>query len=109
MSDSIRSKNLDYLRWMHGGQNAIAKKLIRLANYAYISEMANGLRGISDEDARKIEELLALAIGWLDRDHSCLIEMSNLDFELCCYITKLSDRSKESLLQFLVHLKPSES
>ena len=65
---TTRSDNLDLLRKIHGGHNRTTKKLAKVANSNYISQMATGGMEISDHQARDIEKILQLPCNWMDRD-----------------------------------------
>ncbi|MAZ10699.1 hypothetical protein [Limnobacter sp. UBA3528] len=80
-----------------------------MASYAYVSEMAIGLRDISDSEARQIEDLMFLPAGRLDRSNIDVLQMDVLDFELYCQLKSLSVCSKESLLKFLSDMKSNYS
>ena len=107
MPCTIRSKNLDLIRWLRGGHNQIASRLERITNSSYVSLMARGEREIQDYTAKNIETTLGLPERWLDRDHVEILNMSSLDWEVHTQLLSLPDASKVNLLAFLNSIKSS--
>ncbi|TNC80196.1 MAG: hypothetical protein C9356_14815 [Oleiphilus sp.] len=105
MPRTIRSINLDLIRWLKGGQKPTAEKLAHVLNANYVSKMATGDKPISDETAREIERSLSLPNGWLDRDNEQIIRMANPDYELLVSIRDKSEAAKKSLARFINDLQ----
>ncbi|MDP1682979.1 MAG: hypothetical protein Q8L39_14555 [Burkholderiales bacterium] len=101
MLTTIRSKNLDLIRWLNFGHKNTAKKLSSLTNENYISKMATGDMAISDYDARQIEKILSLPDGWMDRDNIALLSMSDVDFKINTRLSSQPQTAKDGLLIFL--------
>ena len=104
MPRTIRSTNLDLIRWIHHGHKNTAKKLSSLTNGNYISKMATGDMEISDHDARRIEKILSLPDDWMDRDNTLMFSMSKVDFQIYSNLSSQSETAKEGLLNFLESL-----
>lgn len=66
---TARQRNLKAIIAQWGGGEALAKRL-GYSNASYLSHMVRGHRPISEKTARKIESVLGLGVGWLDREHS---------------------------------------
>lgn len=64
----LRVLNLRTLSAQWGGPSSLAKKL-KLSGPSYISQLIGGTRPITEKTARKFEQQLGLAAGWLDQDH----------------------------------------
>tara|TARA_R110002072_G_scaffold139621_8_gene283408 strand:+ start:1379 stop:1696 length:318 start_codon:yes stop_codon:yes gene_type:complete len=75
MPRTIRSTNLDLIRWLNYGHESTANKLSALTNANYLSKMATGDMAIDDEMARSIESTLELPPGWMDRDNLGVLKM----------------------------------
>jgi hypothetical protein len=105
MPRTIRSTNLDLIRWLKGGQKPTAEKLAHLLNANYVSKMATGDMPISDETAREIERSFSLPKGWLDRDNEQIIRMTNPDYEVLVSIQDKSEAAKKSLSRFIDELQ----
>lgn len=101
MPRTIRSTNLDLIRWLNHGHKNTAKKLSSLTNENYISQMATGDMEISEHDARRIEQILSLPDGWMDRDNIPMLSMSKVDFKIYSHISSQSQTAKDGLLAFL--------
>ena len=101
MSHTIRSQNLDLARYLRGGHEALCKKLSNFTNAAYISQMATGQREISDHDMMRIEEILTLPKGWLDRNNLDLLQIPPNTYQLHQRIAKLSRLQQEALANLL--------
>jgi hypothetical protein len=101
MPRTIRSINLDLIRWLNHGHTNTAKTLSSLTNENYISKMATGDREISDNDARQIEKILSLPYGWMDRDNISMLSMSEVDFKIYAHLNSQSQSAKNGLLAFL--------
>lgn len=101
MPRTIRSRNLDLIRWLNSGHQPVVKKLIGLTNSAYISQMALGERPIETSNARSIETLLGMPKGWMDRDNVAIIQMQELDYALHEKVARLSEEGKKGLLALL--------
>lgn len=104
MPRTIRSINLDLIRWLNYGHKNTTEKLSSLTNKNYISQMATGDMEISDHDARIIEQLLSLPDGWMDRDNILMLSMSKVDFNIYSYLITKSQSAKDGLLAFLESL-----
>lgn len=65
----LRKANLQLLIKQWGGATNLAKKL-KHAGPSYLSQFTSTGRPITEKTARRIEEQLGLAIGWLDVDHT---------------------------------------
>ena len=105
MHDIIRSKNLSLIRWMNSTHKYTAKLLERVTNDNYISEMARGIREISDYTAKNIEKELALPEQWMDRDHIKKLRMSLLDWKIHEQLTSLPESAKKNLLAFIAAIE----
>lgn len=101
MPRTTRSENLDLIRHLNSGHKPTAKKLAGITNENYISQMATGEKEISDGDARRIENVLVLPDGWIDRDNIAMLGMGKLDFELYSRLRGESEEAKAGLLAFL--------
>ena len=66
--------------------------------------MATGDMEISDHDARRIEKILSLPDGWMDRDNTLMFSMSKVDFQIYSNLSSQSETAKEGLLNFLESL-----
>lgn len=98
---TTRSDNLDLLRKIHGGHNRTAKKLAKVANSNYISQMATGGMEISDHQARDIEKILQLPCNWMDRDNINLLKIDETEFKLLSLLITLPQFARDGLLNFL--------
>lgn len=98
---NIRAKNLDLIRWINGGQENTAAKLSDVTNYNYISKMATGDMEISDNQARKIERIMSLPNGWMDRENLSMLLMKEADFKIYTRIKEKTETAKNGLLAFL--------
>ena len=75
MATTIRSKNLDLIRWMNFGNARTAKKLRSIiSNATYVSKMAAGEMVMHDHEARSIERIMNFAVGWMDRDNMTVLK-----------------------------------
>jgi len=101
MPRTIRSTNLDLIRWLNHGHKNTAAKLSAITNENYISKMATGDMAISDYDARQIEKTLSLPDGWMDRDNIALLSMGKADFKIHCFLSNQPQTAKDGLLAFL--------
>ena len=109
MPYTSRSKNLSLLCHLWGRQEDIAGVLKPLTNAAYISEMIRGQREISDRDARKIEALLKIEDGWMDRDNLQVIKMPDIDYKLFMAVSSISLNKGVALLSLLSEWSKSEA
>ncbi len=64
----IRLANLKSLIVQWGGPTSLAKKL-ELSGPSFLSQMVGGIRPLTEKTARKVEQKLGLAPGWMDQDH----------------------------------------
>ena len=80
-----------------------------MTNAAYISEMIRGQREISDRDARKIEALLKIEDGWMDRDNLQVIKMPDIDYKLFMAVSSISLNKGVALLSLLSEWSKSEA
>lgn len=101
MPKTIRSSSFNLIRELRGANN-VAERLRPFTNPAYLSEMAHGEREINDKNARLIEALMGLPIGWLDRDNEKNIVMSSVDFEFHRLLKNYSEDAKVALVKFLM-------
>ena len=108
MPRTIRSRNLNLVRWLNFGHEHICKILAPIANKNYVSKMATGDREITDHMARRIEELTNMPEKWIDRDNDALLQMSSLDHALHTNISSLPETTKITLLAFVETLKLTE-
>lgn len=105
MPTTVRSKNLDLLRWLNHTHEFTAEKLAHITNSNYLSKMALGQMEITDHMAQEIEKALGVGEGWLDRENIAILNMSSDDFRLIQLVSRYSEKSKESLFAFLSSLK----
>lgn len=105
MPHTVRSRNLDLIRWLNYGHKNTCEKLASVANSNYISKMATGDREIDDYTARRIESKSGLPDHWMDRDHVGVMKMGPLDWDALTQIWSLPDAAKKSLLTLLAALK----
>ena len=101
MPRTVRSENLDLLRHIGGGHYPLAKRLNSTTNAAYLSKMATGQKEISDYQARRIEELLELPRGWMDRNHEVVHQMSLLLYEIWTSVSELPLEKQQALATLL--------
>jgi hypothetical protein len=101
MARTTRSENLDLIRHLNGTHERAAKKLAGLTNASYISQMATGIKEITDYDARQIEKALELPDGWMDREHLAMLGMSKLDYDIYTNVSRRPEEAKAGLLTFL--------
>lgn len=101
MPRTIRSTNVDLIRWLNYGHDRTAQKLASVTNSTYLSKMATGDMAVSDRKARAIERALDLPAGWLDRDNIAIFKMSVPEFDLYQRVAELSDESRTALKVFL--------
>lgn len=101
MAKNIRAENLGVIRYLNLTHKSFSKKLENLTNSAYLSEMIDGSREISNSMAREIESVFLLPDGWMDRENISLIHMSKLDFELMRLILMQSTKAKQGLFDFI--------
>jgi hypothetical protein len=102
MPRTIRSRNLDLIRWLDYGHKHTAKKLDSITNTNYLSKMATGEMEISDRKARSIEKTLGFPVGWLDRDNVALVMTTATDFELHRLLVDYPEDAKAGLVKFLM-------
>ncbi len=105
MPRTIRSRNLDLVRWLNYGHVNTAKKLALVTNANYLSKMATGDMEIGDRKARNVEKTLELPVGWMDRDNVALLKMTPTEFEIHRLVAKYPDDTKAALATFLSSLK----
>ncbi|OQW69537.1 MAG: hypothetical protein BVN34_04275 [Proteobacteria bacterium ST_bin12] len=104
MAKNIRAENLGVIRYLNLTHKSFSKKLENITNSAYLSEMIDGSREVSNSVAREIESvLLLLPDDWMDRDNLSLIHMSKLDFELMRLILVQSTQAKQGLVDFIAN------
>jgi hypothetical protein len=102
MPRTIRSINLDLIRWMNFGHENTAKKLVSvITNAAYLSKMATGDMEISDRKARSIEKELSLPNGWMDRDNIAVLKTPAEDMAVLASLAHLTPQAKTNLAKFL--------
>jgi hypothetical protein len=101
MPRPTRSENLALAGHLNGGVTNTADKLVDLTNRIYVSGMMSGDREISDYDARRIEKLLALPDGWMDRDNLEMLAMGKVDFDIYSRLSGKPDAAKAEMLAFL--------
>jgi hypothetical protein len=102
MPRTLRSNNLDLIRWMNYGHENTAEKLAPvISNAAYLSKMATGDMEISDRKARAIEKELNLPTGWMDRDNEAVLVTPSEDIAVLAGLAKLSSAAKLNLARFL--------
>jgi hypothetical protein len=99
---SVRSNNLDLIRWMEHGHESTCKRLSHLFNAYQVSTMATGRQTISDSAARAIEDTFNLPMGWLDRDNIELLKMDAVDYEVIRAIRPKSGKAKNGLVSLLI-------
>ncbi len=101
MPRTIRSRNLDLIRWLNFGHESTAKKLSSVINANYLSKMATGDMEIGDRKARAIERAVELPTGWLDRDNIAMLRISPMESQIHQFITKLPEEKQMALLALL--------
>lgn len=102
MPRTIRSRNLDLIRWLDCGHKHTVKKLDSITNANYLSKMATGEMEISDLKARSIEKAIDFPVGWMDRDNVALIMTTAIDFELHRLLANYPEDAKAGLVKFLM-------
>jgi hypothetical protein len=102
MPRTIRSRNVDLIRWLNYGHENTAKKLATVTNANYLSKMATGDMEIGEWEARSIEKTLGFPVGWLDRDNVTLMMMTSTDFELHRLLVNYPEDAKAGLVKFLM-------
>ena len=105
MPHTIRSRNLDLIRWMKGGHKRTAKIMEKITNENYLSKMATGDRVIGDSTARKIEEAAMLPEGWLDRENDKVLLMDADDYRMLQQFMGYAPAVKDALVSFLLSLR----
>lgn len=101
MPHTIRSRNLDLIRWLYRGHENTAKLLSPVANSNYISQMATGDREISDQEARSIEKYAELPADWLDRDNIAILKMTSTESQIHQMVKALPEHKQVALLKLL--------
>ena len=99
-----RVANLRTLSAQWGGPSSLAKKL-KLSGPSYISQLISGTRPVTEKTARKFEQLLGLAVGWLDQDHQGAGKPAKLDDTL---ITKAITLVGEAVNENSVNVAPDK-
>lgn len=107
MPRTVRSRNLDLIRWLNFNHKNTCKMLAHLTNANYVSKMANGDMEIEDRMARRIEDSSHMPDLWMDRDNIALLKMCRLDYELHQNISSLPEDTKKTLLAFVETLSQS--
>lgn len=105
MPRTVRSINLDLIRWLNLGHEPTAKLLAPVTNATYLSKMATGEMEIGDRKARAIERAAGLPPGWLDRDNVGHIQVSAVDYELLALLAPLDDAAKGALKTLLAAIR----
>lgn len=101
MAKTVRSKNLDLIRWLNYGHDSTAKLLTHVTNANYLSKMATGDMEIGDRKARSIERAANMPSEWLDRDNIAVLKMSPLEFKIHRAVASLSEEKKVALLALI--------
>ena len=101
MPRTIRSTNLDLIRWLNHGHESTADKLSALTNANYLSKMATGDMAIDDKMARSIESTLELPQGWMDRENLRILKMSAEAYQLSEATRELPLRWQRAMLKLL--------
>ena len=101
MARTIRSRNLDLIRWLNYGHDSTAKLLASVTNPSYLSKMATGEMDISDRKARSIEKSANLPVDWLDRNNIDVLGMTQIEYKLHQVVVALSPERKNALLTLL--------
>ena len=101
MARTVRSRNVDLIRWLNYGHESTAKLLIHVTNANYLSKMANGDMEIGDRKARSIERAAEMPSEWLDRDNVAVLKMSPLEFKIHRAVLSLSEEKKAALLALI--------
>ena len=101
MSETTRSRNLDLIRWLHGGHNNTSELLSRITNSNYVSQMARGDMEISEWKARSIEGAVDLPDGWMDRDNISILKMSSIQAQIHQLVVALPEEKQSALLKLL--------
>lgn len=109
MARTTRSTNLDLIRWLNYGHEKTAEKLAGLTNANYLSKMATGDMAIGDHEAREIERILTLPVGWMDRDNTAMLAMTPTEFELYQLVKQYPDETKVALVGFLASMKAQQT
>ena len=101
MARTVRSRNLDLIRWMNYGHESTAKLLLHITNANYLSKMATGEMEIGDRKARSIERAAEVPSEWLDRDNIAVLKMSPLEFKIHRAVISLAEEKKAALLALI--------
>lgn len=101
MSKTTRSRNLDLIRWLHGGHNSTSKELSNIAHQGDISKMATGQMEISEWKARSMERAVDLPDGWMDRDNISILKMSLIEAQIHQLVATLPEEKQSALLKLL--------
>ena len=101
MARTIRSRNMDLIRWINYGHESTAKLLMNVTNANYLSKMATGEMDIGDRKARSIERAAELPSEWLDRDNIAVLKMSPLEFKIYRALVSLPEEKKAALLTLI--------
>lgn len=101
MSETTRSRNLDLIRWLHGGHKNTSKELSNIAHQGDISKMATGQMEIREWTARSIEKAVELPDGWMDRDNISILKMSPIQAQIHQLVVALPKEKQSALLKLL--------
>lgn len=101
MPTTVRSRNLDLIRWLNYGHENTAKKLSHITNSSYVSKMSTGDMEISDRRARSIEKAVELPVGWLDRDNVAILKMTPIEAQIQIFVATLPEEKQSALLKLL--------
>lgn len=101
MPRTVRSRNLDLIRWLNFGHDSTAKLLMHVTNANYLSKMATGDMEMGDRKARSIERAASMPSEWLDRDNIAVLKMSSLEFKIHRAVAAMTEERKAALLTLL--------
>lgn len=107
---SRRGENLELLRWyyMNERQDPFVS-MLGIGSQSRYSAIVNGKSTLDNTEARKIETELNLPRGWLDRDNSKTIFLSNDEWQLVQELRRSEPNATTSLRETMKHMRLSRS
>ena len=98
---TTRAINLSLARYMNSGHNRTADKVRRVVNSNYLSKMALGDMDVGNYTAVGIENALELPGGWLDRNNSMFLKLTEEQHQLLALVIDLPKSKQLSLATLL--------